>query len=368
MKRVITYPILGTFLLGCFLLNCSKDPAGIEISTSYDWEISTPEAQQLDPVLLNAALAEAEKSGYINSFLIIKNGYLVAEKYFNGYGKGTAFSVQSVSKSFISALTGIALRENFLDSADRKILDFFPEYVSPGMDPRKHDITIRHLLTMTAGFDHSIEDYDVNWNRWITSSNWVGYALALPLEANPGEKWAYITAETHLLSVILTKATGMSTLEFAKKYLFGPLGIAIGDWEKDPQGYYIGGMRMYFTARNMARLGYLYLNNGFLDGRQIVPADWVRTTTAYYSGGTGTWGALTNWGYGYLWWMGYIGSHLTYFALGYGGQFVLVFPEWDMIVVTTSDWRCPPAVADQHERGVLDIVAQYVIPSAENTP
>jgi len=364
MKNLIKFFILPVIIAG-IQFHCQKDPTSIRSFENYKWEVSTPAAQNLDENLIAEAFAQAEQSGFMNSLLIVRHGYLVGERYFRGFEVNDAQDVMSVSKSFISSLVGLALQYGYLDSLGQKMMDFFPEYRTTGMDPRKSQITLRHLLTMRAGFDNSIEDYDVNWNRWVSSEDWIGYAIQLPLLYDPGSRFAYITAETHLLSAILTRATGMSTYDFAQKFLFVPLKIRISQWERDPMGYYIGGMRMHFTPRAIARLGYLYLHEGSVEGNQIVPVQWVRESLIYHTSGKGGWGELRNIGYGYLWWLGEIREQECFIALGYAGQYIMVFPQLQLIVVSTSDFHCYKDTADQQERAVLSICANYIITAVE---
>jgi CubicO group peptidase (beta-lactamase class C family) len=362
--------LIISFLIFCltigFNLSCEKNPTAISSKTSYQWPVSTPAEQGLNESILSNAFLQAEQSGFVNSLLIIRNGFLVSEQYFRGYDANSFQDVMSVSKSFISALVGLALREGYLDSLDQKMLDFFPEYMVPGLDPRKSQITLKNLITFRAGFDNSIEDYDINWNRWVSSSDWIEYTIQLPLLHNPGTHFAYITAETHLLSAIITKATGMSTMAFAQKFLFTPLKISIREWERDPGGYYIGGMSMHFRPRDMARFGLLYLEEGYLEGVQIVPADWIKESLDYHTSNKGEWGALQNIGYGYQWWLGEIRDQECFMALGYGGQFIMVFPQIELIVVSTSDWHYYKDVADQHERAILAICSNNILTAIGN--
>jgi CubicO group peptidase (beta-lactamase class C family) len=151
------------------------------------------------------------------------------------------------------------------------MLDYFPEYDNSDLDPRKHEITIKHLLTMQAGIDHEHNNY----SRLYSTSNWIQSAIEEPLLYNPGERQSYNTFLTHILSGIITKTSGTSTYEFGQEHLFGPLGITIQDWKQSPQGIYFGGNNMFFTTRDMAVLGYLYLNGGEINGVQIIPRDWV---------------------------------------------------------------------------------------------
>jgi CubicO group peptidase (beta-lactamase class C family) len=272
------------------------------------------------------------------SVLVIRNGYLVAEQYFNGQDKYDANTIASASKSYIGVLIGIALKENYLTSLDQKMMDFFPEYITPGLDPRKFDITIRHLLTMRAGY-LADSTYD-HWGQWISSNDWMKFALDVDLVADPGQNWNYSTSSTHLLSGILTKATDMSTREFAEEYLFKPLQISCWYWHKDPHGYYCGGWEMYFSPRDMARFGLLYLNKGFVDGKQIVPAEWVEESIKTHTKLNIKLGVSKKSGYGYLWWLGSDLDYDYYFASGHAGQYILIIPNLDMVIVTTANTNC----------------------------
>lgn len=264
----------------------------------------------------------------------------------------------SVSKSFLSAMVGIALDKSYIDSLDQKMLDYFPEYISPGLDPRKYNITIRHLLTMQMGIAPETENYFQIYN----SNNWLKTTIEFPLTYNPGERMRYNTFQTHLLSAIITKASNMSTLEFARKFLTDPMGITIDDWEQDPQGYYFGGNSMHFTPREMAVLGYLYLNNGKLNDQQIVPSQWVTLSLSpTTSRSSAPWGVFSNYTYGYLWWLGQINNYDLFMALGYGGQTVLTFPALNLIVVTTANNQVDWDTADAQERAVLEIVSRFVL-------
>jgi CubicO group peptidase (beta-lactamase class C family) len=140
----------------------------------------------------------------------------------------------------------------------------------------------------------------------------------------------------------------------------------ISDWLRDPQGIYFGGSDMIFTARNMAALGLLYMNGGALNGKQIVPEEWVNKSLIYSGSSGGSWGSLSGAGYGYLWWLGQLAGHKVFFALGYGGQYIICVPDLDLIVAATSDPNALPNDADPHERAVMKLISDYIIPSAGN--
>jgi CubicO group peptidase (beta-lactamase class C family) len=301
----------------------------------YNWRVSTPEDQGLKADLFEAAYKEAEKTPFMYSVLAVWNGYLIAEKYFNGQNKYIANHIHSASKSFMSALIGIAFDEGYFTSLNQKMMDFFPEYHSANLDPRKYDITLEHLLMMRAGFDW--DDSERQWQEYATSPNWVDYVLNLPLRFNPGEVFHYSTVQTNLLSVIISRVTGLSTKEFADFYLFDTLGISIRQWHRDPQGYYTGGHEMYYSPRDMARFGYLYLNHGLIDDQQIIPSGWINESWNRSGTSTWPWSPLEDTGYGYQWWLGKLSHYDVFFASGKGGQHIICVPDLNMVVVTTTD-------------------------------
>jgi CubicO group peptidase (beta-lactamase class C family) len=329
----------------------------------YSWTTATPEEQSIDADTLSAALLELQALPYVESFVLVRNGYLVAEQYALLERKFTHASVASVSKSFTSALVGIALRERFLDSLGQRVFDFFPEYATPGMDPRKRNITIEHLLTMRSGLnDLESNDHSAMLNN---TTNWIGQILALPLNADPGSQFNYLSINTHLISGVLTRASGMSTMSIAQQHLLQPLGITVLVWPHDPQGYYFGGSGLSFYPRDLALLGYLYACQGWFNGQQIVPAEWVRISTQPHDDRVRTWGALTNVRYGYHWWTAQWQADSLFLAVGFGGQFVVVVPRLKLVAVVTSNLYCTDAEADVRHFAILDILSRHVLSAAK---
>jgi CubicO group peptidase (beta-lactamase class C family) len=306
---------------------------------------------------VEAALDAGEALNYLRSLLVVRNGVLIGERYYGGFGPTYATNAASVSKSILSALVGIAERDGYLD-IDQPILDFFPDYAE-GLEARKSDITIRHLLTMTAGYP--TDDYGVEWGRWLASPDWVGHCLRQPLEDDPGDAWYYSTCSTHIGSALLTRATGMSARDFAEEHLFEPMEIELGGWRQDPHGYYRGGWDMFFTPRDLARFGHLYLKEGKLGGERIVPKKWVRKTTQRNVKASGNF-APTRWGYGHWWWT--INEPFIdkmYFALGYGGQFVINIPKLEMTIVATAKEGVSPAVGGKHINAILELIIESIL-------
>lgn len=354
----------GLIVLLLVLMSGCKDKiveAEPEPIPSFAWETATPESLGVDADKLNEAFAGADKLNFVDGVVVIRNEKLIGEQYYNGFDKNAAHNVRSVSKSFLSALIGIAFDQGIIDGPDTKIMPFFEAYDSPSMDTRWKDVTIRHLMTMQSGLDN-----DENLLLDVKSSrDWIYTTLHQRLIFDPGSSYSYSTLGTHLLAVILTVSAEQTALDYATEHLFDPLGIKIRGWDKDPRGFYFGGSDMYFTPRDMARFGLLYLNGGKLDGKQIVPEYWVDASRQNQSlSGENSWGELEKIGYGLLWWLGEIDGYRVTIALGYGGQFIIIIPKLDTVLAITSDafvsnWN----TADSHERAVLGWVSQSILPA-----
>jgi len=201
-----------------------------------------------------------------------------------------------------------------------------------------------------------------NYGAWVLSPDWIGYALKQPMQSPPGTRMQYSTGNTHLLSAILTQATGMDTLQFARKVLGEPLGFHLAAWPRDPQGIYFGGNDMELTPRQMLSFGELYLNGGRANGKQIVPAAWVEASLQPHAVSTREHGRY----YGYCWWIREMGGFETPYAWGYGGQFIILVPELDLVVVTTSN-SIPNDDRRTHRRDIQELVETDIIMSVAAT-
>ena len=264
----------------------------------------------------------------IRSFLLQQNGELIIEEYRKGMHAAKTINIKSASKSILSLLVGIAIEQGHLPGVDQKIATFFPEYFKTRPDPEKASITVQDLLTMRAGLASTSR---ANYGRWVISENWVDYVLSRPLVEKPGAEMVYSTGTTHLLSVILTRATGMTTRAYAKKYLFDPLDISIGGWDRDPQGYYMGGNNLALSPASLLKIGTMVMNGGVYQGRQIVPRDWIAESMQVY-----TRSQFNPYDYGYLWWQRELKGHTVLFAWGNGGQYVFMIPSLKTVMVITS--------------------------------
>jgi CubicO group peptidase (beta-lactamase class C family) len=277
---------------------------------------------------LDAAAKAAAELPRLRSLLVSHNGSLILERYYNGARASQLANIKSASKSVIAALVGIAISKGLIKSVDQPIGDYFPE-LARDPDPRKREISVEDLLTMRSGLESTSGR---EYGAWVRSKHWVRYVLAQPLIDEPGTRVEYSTGTSHLLSAILTRATGKSTWQFAQEELAKPLGFTLAKWVQDPQGIYFGGNEMLMTPRQMIRFGELYENNGRVGDRQLIPRQWVEK--ADDGVGRSRWGSDREYGHGF--WIRDFGRYKSFYAWGYGGQFIFVIPDLDLVVVTTS--------------------------------
>jgi len=328
-----------------------------------DWQRVAPETAGLDAQQMQALERQVElRYRTINGFLVLWRGYLVSESYLHGFGRDDRHLVASVTKSFISALIGIAIEQGHIEGVEQKVLDFFPEFEPSPQDGLKQVLTIRHLLTMTAGFQWRMGKHlhELYIDRLRRSPDWAAFILSLPVMEESFGRFQYNSGLSHLLSVILTRATGLTAADFAAEHLFGPIGMqppagdmthgysseeifrnTSGQWPRDPQGNNIGGWGLYLTPRDMARFGLLYLNSGQWKGSQIVPEEWVNESTRRHTPG-----------YGYQWWLRDLDGIFSYSAVGMGGNHIFCIPEKDLVIVvaagTGSRWRDRWLLLEEH--------------------
>jgi CubicO group peptidase (beta-lactamase class C family) len=303
-----------------------------------NWQTSTPEEQGMDSERIYRMLKYLKDTQKLHSLLIIRNGYLVTEAYFYPYHRDVKQVICSDTKSITSALIGIALQKGLIKDIHQKALDFFPEYSFANLDQRKKAITIDNLLSMTSGLDWGREDWfdragDVLTHEMMLAKDTIQFTLDRPMVAEPGTAFRYNTGIPQLLSAIIQKTSGAkNTAEFAKEYLFKPLGITDIDWPTDAKGITLGGFNLSMTPSDMAKFGYLYLRHGVWDGTQVVPAKWVETSTQTHISSKPPTNPNDTRYYGYQWWINSFG----YFASGWGGQCIFVIPNLDMVVVYTA--------------------------------
>jgi CubicO group peptidase (beta-lactamase class C family) len=333
-----------------------------------DWKVSTPEEQGLDPKLVAGLYLDASHMETLYGLLVVKNGYLIAEGYFNGGSVSQEARLQSVTKSFTSALAGIALERGCLLSVDQKMLDFYPELAGKITDPRKQEITIRHLLQMRAGYPW--EETDSTLWAGLLSGHYPPLIEEFQLVAVPGTEFNYSNLSSNWLGIIVDRACGTNLKSFAEEHLFSPIGAKAGEWGQDAEGHNNGCGDLHTTARDAARFGLLYLNGGEHEGRQVVPADWVRESLQSYSDYVWVTHARQDFkgryfrdlGYGYQWWSARVGDHEFDYAAGHGGQLIILLHDLDMVIVVTSKpfYLVHNSESWKHEQANFNLVGKFI--------
>ena len=302
---------------------------------------------------LSAAADAAAALPRLHSLLVSWRGTLLLETYVHGTRATTPANMKSASKSVISALVGIAIDRGLVGGVNQTIDTFFPETLDGETAAPKRAITIEDLLTMRSGLETTSNR---NYGAWVLSRDWVRHALTRPLVARPGTRMVYSTGNSHLLSAMLTKAAGTSTWAFAQDALADPIGFRLERWPTDPQGIYFGGNDMLMTPKQMLAFGELYLNRGRVNRRQIVPARWIQESFVPRTESP----RAGDRSYGYGWWIRDLAGHTTNYAWGYGGQFIFIVPDLDLVVVATSV-STPSDDRRGHNGAVYDLVEDFVV-------
>ncbi|MCL2057180.1 MAG: beta-lactamase family protein [Oscillospiraceae bacterium] len=339
-----------------------QQPAALQLDEDDDdddplpdnsWEFDSPENRGVDSEML-ARFHEALAGVDIRCALIVKDGVIISEYYKTNnddgesYDENTVFRMASVTKSVSGAVIGLAADRGLLE-VDAKLTEFYAELAEPGQED-KGEITVAHLLTHTSG---------IYWNEWAggdyfmrlsRSENWVDFVFSQHMSYAPGTVFNYTTGGSHLLGGVLRAATGVSAFDFAKEHLFGPLGMDSVRWRTDPQGFTDAGNGIEMTARDAAKLGQLYLDKGNWRGRQIISEDWVERSTSRQAAGSPGTGE-----HGYCWWLRDFGGYRGFYAMGHGGQYIIVVPELNLVTVMAS--RLSDTYLPQR------IFTEYVIPA-----
>jgi CubicO group peptidase (beta-lactamase class C family) len=330
-----------------------------------------PDSALIDTTLLDSLVTAIESNvyGVVHSVLILREDSLVFERYFNGYHRERLQEVFSVTKSVTSTLIGIAVERGEIAGVDERILQFFPQYpVIANLDSLKEDITLEHLLTMTAGLEwdewslpytHPANDV----NQMYVSTDWLKYVLDLPMTDSPGTRFVYNSGASMLLSAILTRATGLSARDYAAAHLWGRVGVTSWEWDPAPRnpGLSIGGWGLHLRPIDMLAFGRLYLHEGRWGDQQVVARAWVESSTRSHA-------VISEWyEYGYQWWTysdrivdeGLIGVNDISLAVGRGGQYIWVVPHYDLVVVSTA-WN------DNNGKYSSPMFFRYIIPAVRS--
>lgn len=322
--KVITLFLLLT-VSGCFQETDIKLPnAGYSSKNIGDGlELSTPGLENIDETVLGNVYSDfydQNKYPTIRSLLVLKNGKLISEAYFkDNLDLTKPHALQSATKSITSILFGIAIDKGFISSTQATVKDFFPDYVTG----EKGNITIAQLLSMSAGINFNNEtDTEEMINQ---ADNSIKYALSFDLKFTPGTGWLYCDGNNQVVSGIIAKATGMTLEDFGKKYLFDPLGIKNYRWEKHDDNTTYGAVGLWLTPRSMAKIGLMILNKGLYNNQRIVSEGWILKSTVMQN-------PVKEYGFNWAIFLNY-----GFYASGSGGQKIYVFPQKNLVIVTTAD-------------------------------
>lgn len=374
----ISYLLIICSLLGLGLLaGCSKTYPTVK-SPDYwpreEWLYDDPGNRNIDSSALEAATMRLpEELPALDSLIVIRDGYVVHESYYNGYDETTIHDVRSVTKSWTSALIGMAQANGELTELDTPLSELLPDYFAHGQHEDKQEITLADLLAMRSGIDFDDEKlYAGEYGGFdeLLERNLTDFAMSFPMAYEPGAAWNYSTLDSQLISAVFEQAMGQSLEAFATAELFQPLGIKDHVWQADSLGTSIGGGGLYLAPRDMAKLGFLYLHQGQWEGKQIVPSDWVElsltpqdTEAIYVPSGQSE---VPEW-YGYHWWTwkgDWFYGYRAFVANGFGGQRIYVFPGLNLIIVTTANLDgVSPEQAEMQEEAIDIFVNKTILPT-----
>lgn len=307
---------------------------------------------------LMRVLDEAQALTPLETVVVADNGEVVVERGYRGHRTTESTNIKSASKTIISALTGIAIDRGVLNGVDQSMVELLGEDLPSNPDPRLQQVTVGHLLSMQAGLGSTSGQ---NYGAWVTSGNWVRAALTRPFTGEPGGGMIYSTGSTHLLSAILTRQTGRSTLQLAREWLEPLVGFAITSWTRDPQGIYMGGNEMAMSPRSLLAFGELYRSGGIApNGERVLSQEWIdaswtpRTRSRYTSDG-----------YGYGWFITNVAGEDVRYGWGYGGQMIYVVPRLGLTVAMTSSTK-PSSGEFGHRAALHRLLGKIIIAVAED--
>jgi CubicO group peptidase (beta-lactamase class C family) len=325
--------------------------------------------------LLDVMTSLIEKNSYtdIHSVLIYKGNKQIYEHYFNGFGMDSLQDSRSSFKSITSLLVGIAIDKRLIKNVNQKVYAFFPEYKQfENYDDKKKEMTIKNLLEMESGFDcEEFNDTKDCEGTMTTTNDWVKFSLDLPMKYSPGKVWSYTSSDPMIISGIISNVSKMSIMDFAKKYLFEPLGITKYRWTIDPAGHGMTAGSFYILPADMMKIGLLVKNKGIWEGKRIVSEKWVNESTntpiaipdfSFVKFSKSDVAIPQPTYYGYYWYTEEVKTKSynenVLFASGNGGQYIMIIKNLELVVVFTqgnySSWKAKRA---------FDILAKYILPS-----
>lgn len=322
-----------------------------------DWETATPESVGLPSATINQFLQDSERLASVRSVLLVRDGKLIGERYYNGGSSSTLYPIMSITKSVTSLLIGQAIDAGRISGISAPLSQLLPEALArtPGSSSAK--LTLEQVLRMTTGNVWNEDDIN-SWDRWNAAADKTRFALEL--QNAGGAAYRYDTATSHLTSPILQQAHGgINVADIATRDLFGPLGITTFAWERDGVGVPFGSFGLKLRSRDLAKIGLMVLDGGMWKGKPVVPAAWIAESTPPRFI-LGPQGSMKNLGYGYLWWSGILGNKKISFGWGHGGQFVIMVPSHRLVIACNSFANVDRVTSPVQESDLREIIAEFL--------
>ena len=360
----------SALLLSLSLAACGGDSSPPSAETNVDinwqpianagWDTSTAAAEALDAARLQQAFNAAADLSPLYALLVVRNGKLVGEAYYHNQQRDNLQHLRSVTKTITMLMLGKAIEQGFIQSVNQPLSDFFAaEYQNLLSD--KGDITIAHLLDMSSGIEWD-ESTAQGYNDWVQAADPIAYVLQRSVNTTPGSAFNYNSGTSHLLSYIISAATGQTLEAYTLQQLFIPLGISRYEWETLPDNLTNGAAGLTLSARDLAKIGLLLQQQGQWQGQQLVSASWIMQAATVSQAFNDSLGGLTLRGYGRQWWLGQTAQADFQLAWGYGGQFVMTLPEHNLTLVLYQNYR--NTQAGQSDRA-MQLIRQHILPAIQ---
>ena len=323
-----------------------------------DWPTGTPESAGIAPAAMQSFLQGGNDSPFLRSLLVVRNGVLVGERYYNGSRSSDMLEVESVTKTVTSLLTGIALRDGKLTSTAQTLGQLLPNQLAKTPDSAAAGVSVRNLLMMQSGLAWN----ETTQQALLNAPDLTAVALGLPAQTVPGSRFNYSSAVAHLLSPVLANLYGMNEAAIATRYLFEPLGIKQSYWVADANGETIGSFGLHLRTRDLMKIGQMSMQGGQWGGKSVVPAAWLSESQSNLVGTPLTDdGAVTERGYGYLWWTGTMAGHEVILACGFGGQYLVLAPSLQLVVATAARTdNLTMDSASMQQSTILALISQFL--------
>jgi CubicO group peptidase (beta-lactamase class C family) len=329
-------------------------PPVIPPSIAGDWAVDAPANQGVTQALMNQLLQDAGAVPNVRGVVVVRNGRLIGERYYNGFGMSDLQHVRSITKSVSSLMLGMALNDGLVPNVSATLASLLPEAFAANPGSQLASLALSDILTMRSGVGFND---DTQWDQLIGAPDSVRFVLGLPVSGL--HNFHYDSAGSHLPSAIVQRVRALAFDTVTKRDLLEPLGITQLAWTRDALGVPYGSFGMQMRTRDTAKLGQLVLDNGKWGGQQLVPAAWIADSTATKVTLSGQ-GVMGSPGYGYLWWTGTLGGKPIVLGWGFAGQFCVIVRSLNMVIQTNTFHSVSGAAQTVQEQGLLQAISSFL--------